>query len=114
MQKKRYTASQRMSNVQSPIIPIVANLINETPDTISLGQGVVYFTPPQSALDRASKVDSSLSYHLYSAVEGIPELRNSISKKLKNENNIDVTKRQEIVVTAGANMAFLNTMISSE
>jgi aspartate/methionine/tyrosine aminotransferase len=113
MQNKSYNPSQRMGEIQSPIIPIIANMINETPGTISLGQGVVYFTPPQSALDRASQVDSQHSYHLYSAVEGLDELRERISNKLKNENNIHLEQHQQkIVVTAGANMAFMNAMMA--
>jgi aspartate/methionine/tyrosine aminotransferase len=112
MRSKTYTASQRMSEIQSPIIPIVANLITETPGTISLGQGVVYFNPPQSALDRATQLNSDQNYHLYSAVEGITELRDCISNKLRNENNINVSEQQKIVVTAGANMAFMNTMMA--
>ncbi len=112
MRSKSYTASQRMSDIQSPIIPTIANLIDETPGTVSLGQGVVYFDPPQSALDRASQIDLSQDYHLYSAVEGLAELRNSISSKLRNENNINLIDQQKIVVTAGANMAFMNATIA--
>jgi aspartate/methionine/tyrosine aminotransferase len=112
MQRKPYTASQRMSEIQSPIIPIIADLISKTPGTISLGQGVVYFKPPQSALDRACQIEDSQSYHLYSTVEGLSELRDCISSKLKNENNIYLTDKQKIVVTAGANMAFMNALMA--
>lgn len=101
-----------MRDVQSPIIPIVADLINKTPGTISLGQGVVYFTPPQSVLNRITQLDSSIDYHLYSAVEGIPELRSRISAKLEQENKIHLNGRQRIVVSAGANMAFMNAMMA--
>jgi aspartate/methionine/tyrosine aminotransferase len=111
MSRKPYSASQRMSEIQSPIIPIVTDLINETLGTISLGQGVVYFNPPQSALDRAMQLNSDQNYHLYSAVEGLTELRDCISNKLRNENHIDLSEQQKIVVTAGANMAFMNTMM---
>jgi aspartate/methionine/tyrosine aminotransferase len=112
MQDERYTASQRMSDIQSPVIPIIANLINETPGTISLGQGVVYYDPPQSALDRASQLHSSENYHLYSTVDGLNELRDCISFKLKSDNNINLSDQQKIVVTAGANMGFMNAMMA--
>jgi len=113
MLNKHYIASQRAQAIQSPIIAIIANLIEETPGTLSLGQGVVYFTPPQSALDRVSKIDSSKNYHLYSSVEGIAELRSCISSKLKDENNINLNDHQQtVVVTAGANMAFMNAMMA--
>lgn len=112
MQSKSFNASQRMLGVQEPIIPIVAGLIKESPGTISLGQGVVYYTPPQSVLNKISQIDSSLDYHLYSDVEGIPQLRACISDKLEQENNIQLNENQKIVVTAGANMAFMNTMMA--
>jgi aspartate/methionine/tyrosine aminotransferase len=112
LEDKSYNASQRVNKIQSPIIPIVADLIKKTPGTISLGQGVVYFKPPQSALERASQIEDSLNYHLYSPVEGLPELRACIADKLINENNIDLTEQHKIVVTAGANMAFMNTLMA--
>ena len=101
-----------MQDVQSPIIPIVADLIYKNPGTISLGQGVVYYGPPKSALERAKQINNSLDYHLYSAVEGIPELRNAIKEKLRQDNNIGVNEQQGIVVTAGANMAFVNAIMA--
>ena len=41
----------RMDAVQSPIIPIIGAMIRQTPGTISLGQGVVHYGPPQAAVD---------------------------------------------------------------
>jgi aspartate/methionine/tyrosine aminotransferase len=112
MKKKIYNASQRVSKIQAPIIPIVADLINKTPGTISLGQGVVYYKPPQSVLERASQIEDSLNYHLYSTVEGLPELREAVANKLKNENQINLSLKQNIVITAGANMAFMNAIMA--
>jgi aspartate/methionine/tyrosine aminotransferase len=112
MQDKLYTGSKRISDIQSPIIPIIAEMISNTPDTISLGQGVVYFKPPESALKRARQIEDSLNYHLYSTVEGLPELRQCVSEKLQAENNINVTNQQKIIVSAGANMAFMNAIMA--
>lgn len=112
MQERPYRASRHINDIQSPIIPIVADLIRQTPDTISLGQGVVYYKPPESALLRATQIDNSLDYHLYANVEGQTELRQCISKKLENENKIDLNKGQEIIVTAGANMGFMNAIMA--
>jgi hypothetical protein len=42
--------SFRMQAVQSPIIPVVGELIRANPGTISLGQGVAYYSPPPVAL----------------------------------------------------------------
>lgn len=112
MQDTPYTTSNRIGKIQSPIIPIVADLINKTPGTISLGQGVVYFKPPQSALDRSSQIEDSLAYHLYSTVEGLPELIDCVSNKLETENQINLDRNQKVVITAGANMAFMNAIMA--
>ncbi len=42
--------TSRMQAVQSPIIPVVGELIQNSPGTISLGQGVVSYNPPPEAL----------------------------------------------------------------
>ena len=47
--------SVRMENVQSPIIPVVGELIRANPGTISLGQGVVYYGPPPEISDYIDK-----------------------------------------------------------
>ncbi len=101
----------RMQAVQSPIIPIVGELIRQHPGTISLGQGVVNYPPPQGAIDQITKFLSDPKHHKYQAVEGIPELKSAIADKLITENKIDLSNR-EIVVTAGSNMAFLNVVLA--
>ncbi len=100
-----------MQAVQSPIIPIVGELIRQHPGTISLGQGVVNYPPPQSAIDQITTFLSNPNHHKYQAVEGIPDLKNAIAHKLMIENKLDLSDR-EIVVTAGSNMAFLNVVLA--
>ena len=43
---QRFGQSARLAQVQPPVIPIIHGLIRQYPDTISLGQGVVYYDPP--------------------------------------------------------------------
>ncbi|MFM6687577.1 MAG: pyridoxal phosphate-dependent aminotransferase, partial [Dolichospermum sp.] len=40
----------RMKGIQSPIIPVIGELIKNSPGTISLGQGVVHYQPPETAM----------------------------------------------------------------
>jgi len=54
-QKRMTTLTSRMQAVQSPLIPIVGELIRSNPGTISLGQGVVYYDPPPDAIAFLSK-----------------------------------------------------------
>ncbi|MCL1465984.1 pyridoxal phosphate-dependent aminotransferase [Argonema galeatum] len=102
----------RMQAVQSPIIPVVAELIRHHPGTISLGQGVVYYGPPSSAMDRISQFLANPQNHKYQAVEGIPALQEAIKNKLLLENNIEIDDSRCIVVTAGGNMAFMNAILA--
>ena len=102
--------SRRMNRVQTPIIPEVADLIERNPGTISLGQGVVYYAPPREISEGVHNFMTMDSHH-YQAVEGIPELRDLISQKLSAENGID-SSRYEIVVSAGSNMGFLNSVLA--
>ncbi|MGB7057028.1 MAG: pyridoxal phosphate-dependent aminotransferase [Geitlerinemataceae cyanobacterium] len=102
----------RMQAVQSPIIPLVGELIRQNPGTISLGQGVVYYSPPPQAIDALSTFLADSGNHLYKSVQGIPLLLEEIATKLKTDNNIAIDDRSSIVVTAGSNMAFMNAVLA--
>jgi aspartate/methionine/tyrosine aminotransferase len=108
--------SRRIQVVQSPIIPVVGELIQNTPGTISLGQGVVYYPPPSQAIERIQQFLQNPDHHRYQAVQGIPELVQAIGAKLKAENGIVVGNGSEtpseIVVTSGSNMGFVNAVLA--
>ncbi|WP_416669523.1 pyridoxal phosphate-dependent aminotransferase [Egbenema bharatensis] len=108
--------SRRIQVVQSPIIPVVGELIQNTPGTISLGQGVVYYPPPSQAIDRIQQFWQNPDHHRYQAVQGIPELVAAIGAKLNAENGIvvenDGETPSEIVVTSGSNMGFVNAVLA--
>src|SRR5262245_4910322 len=104
--------SQRIFSVQSPIIPVVGELIRSTPGTISLGQGVVSYPSPARAFEQISKFLANPELHKYQAVYGIPDLLALIEQKLVSENGIDVGPGSRIVVTAGGNMAFVNALLA--
>ena len=98
-----------MGAVQSPVVPVVADLIRETPGTISLGQGVVCYGPPEGALRNVIAHGAELD-QFYGPVEGIPELAGMLTRKLAEENRITAGDERRLVVTAGANMGFLNAL----
>ena len=91
----------RMEAVQSPVVPIVADLIRETPETISLGQGVVCYGPPATALRNVSAHGAELD-QFYGPVHGIPELNGLLTRKLAHENRIAIGDERRLIVTAGA------------
>ncbi|MGE0885052.1 MAG: pyridoxal phosphate-dependent aminotransferase [Blastocatellales bacterium] len=104
--------SFRIQSVQSPIIPVVADLIRRHPGTISLGQGVVWYPPPPEAFEQIKTMLADPSLHKYQAVFGIPQLVELIEAKLRDENGIDVKKGSRVIVTAGGNMAFVNALLA--
>ncbi|MCI0668423.1 MAG: pyridoxal phosphate-dependent aminotransferase [Methylococcaceae bacterium] len=111
MRSKPEACSRRIDSVQFPIIPAIAQKIRQTPGTISLGQGVVYYGPPQQALNRIAGFLENPDHHKYGAVQGLPELRAAIAEKLSRANRIDLA-RSEVVVTAGSNMGFYHTVLA--
>jgi aspartate/methionine/tyrosine aminotransferase len=101
-----------MDQVQAPIIPIVGRWIRETPGTISLGQGVVHYGPPQAAVAAVRDALGSSFVHEYGDGAGLPALVDAIRRKLAVENSLDVSRGSCIMVTAGANMAFMHAVLA--
>jgi aspartate/methionine/tyrosine aminotransferase len=104
--------SRRMQAVQSPIIPVVGELIRDNPGTISLGQGVAHYGPPPQALQQIRRFLADPENHKYQLVPGIAELREAIRAKLAADNGIAVGDDARIFVTAGGNMAFVNAVLA--
>lgn len=101
-----------MTRVQAPVIPIVGEWIAEHPGTISLGQGVVHYSPPAEVAQAVSTAATQPATHRYGMVRGSQELLDLVAAKVTEENGIDVSLDRTIVVTAGANMGFLNAVLS--
>ncbi|HUS90540.1 MAG TPA: pyridoxal phosphate-dependent aminotransferase [Phycisphaerae bacterium] len=102
----------RMRSVQSPIIPVVGELIRANPGTISLGQGVAYYGPPPEAVEHIQRFLADEENHKYGLVHGIPPLLDAIRRKLADDNGVTVGDDARIFVTAGGNMAFVNAVLA--
>ena len=97
-----------MDAIQAPIIAVIGDLIRQHPGTISLGQGVVHYGPPQAALDAARAALPQPETHGYQDGAGIPQLVAAIDAKLRRDNGIDRRDGLRVMVTAGGNMAFVH------
>ena len=104
--------SARLKAVQAPVIPIISTWIAETPDTISLGQGIVSYGPPAAAIDAARHFGGAADDHRYGPVEGLPVLVDAFETKLRAENGIVVQPESRTVITAGSNLAFMNAILA--
>jgi aspartate/methionine/tyrosine aminotransferase len=104
--------SARLLAVQPPIVPIVGAWIREARGVISLGQGMVAYGPPPQALAVLQEFGHDPDHHRYGPVQGERPLIEALETKLRNENGMAVEPASRVVVTAGANMAFLNAVLA--
>lgn len=104
--------SCRSRKVEEAIVSVVGDMIRATPGAISLGQGVVYYGPPPEAIDQMQNFLEKPDNHKYSPTAGIPSLIETVKAKLYTENGINVGSDRRIVITAGANMGFVNVIMS--
>jgi aspartate/methionine/tyrosine aminotransferase len=102
----------RMDEVQAPIIPVIGEIIRQVPGTISLGQGVVRYGPPEAAMAAARRALDQSATHEYQDGSGLPVLVERIVAKLGSENGIDIGRGSRVMVTAGANMAFMHAVLA--
>lgn len=107
---KRY--SSRMAAVDAPIIPAIAELVRSNPGTISLGQGVVNYGPPEEAIKALPGLMGDTQLHKYQSVLGHAGLLDALTQKLSTENKLQLGAESLVMVTAGSNMAFLNCVMA--
>jgi aspartate/methionine/tyrosine aminotransferase len=105
-------SKSRMDAVQAPIVPVVGDIIRQVPGTISLGQGIVHYPPPRAAIDAARAALERPAVNEYQDGNGLRALVDRLARKLRTENGVDVAAGGRIMVTAGANMAFMHAVFA--
>ena len=81
-------------------------------DVISLGQALPGFPPPPAALTAAEAALHNPETHIYSADAGLLQLRQALVARLQEDNGIHVDAENEIIITAGANQAFMLALMT--
>ena len=109
---ERFAQAVRAAAIQPPVIPIVGEWTRDNPGTLSLGQGVVGWGPPEVAYEGIDRFRENPDNHKYQLAQGIPPLLDLIGEKLQAENGIALHPLERIFVTAGANMAFINAVLA--
>jgi len=104
--------SDRVGRMDETIVSVVGDMVRSVPGAISLGQGVVHYGPPAESTAAVQRFQQQ-PQHKYGPVPGLPELIEAIKRKLRAENGVDVdgTDRR-VIVTAGANMGFVNAVMA--
>lgn len=103
------TVSRRMQATDTPCIVTMQQMMRGREGVLSLAQGIVHWSPPQSALEAAAASALDASTSLYGADDGLPELRTALKAKLAAENGLT---NSEVMVTAGANQAYTNMVLT--
>ena len=107
--------SDTLSRVKpSPTIAVTtkaAQLKAEGKDVIGLGAGEPDFDTPQNIKDAAKRaIDAGKTK--YTAVDGIPELKQAICAKFRRENGLDYTPAQ-ITVGTGGKQTLYNALMAT-
>ncbi|KAK7325197.1 hypothetical protein VNO77_29355 [Canavalia gladiata] len=99
----------RVLKTEMPIMVKMQELIKGDKNVVSLAQGVVHWQPPMQALEKVKELVFEPVISRYGTDEGIPELREALIKKLRDENNLH---KSSVMVTAGANQAFVSLVLT--
>ena len=90
----RAAAARRLEQVQQPVIPVMGELIRQTPGTLSLGQGMVSWGPPaqvhQAVAAALQQGDPGLDR--YGPVAGSEALRDALELWLQREQGLDLSE----------------------
>ncbi|XP_020517872.1 uncharacterized protein LOC18425815 isoform X2 [Amborella trichopoda] len=101
--------AKRALETDTPVMVQIQELVRGVNGAISLAQGVVYWLPPERALNKVKEAIWEPSSSRYGADEGLQELREALTEKLQRENKLYKSK---VMVTAGANQAFVNIVLA--
>lgn len=83
------------------------------PGLHNLAPGLPYWGPPAASIGALSRADlAARALHEYGDVHGAPGLVGAIERKLRAENGLDLTGRR-VMVTAGANQAYVNALMAT-
>ena len=101
--------SKREMNLPKSVIAKLLKLSNESKNVISLSVGEPDFITPKPILDYASRAVYKSTH--YTPTEGLKELREELTKKLKKKNRIKVDA-DNILITTGSQEGLLTSLLT--
>jgi len=115
MDNKNTLLAQRMSLIKpSPtmaVTKLAAEMRAEGKNVIGLGAGEPDFDTPEHIKTAAIKAINN-GQTKYTAVDGTPDLKKAVIKKLKRDNNLDYNI-DEIIISVGGKQVLFNALLSS-
>src|SRR6185295_17994680 len=106
-------SSRALAVSPSPTVAMDARykeLLAQGRPVLSLGAGEPDLPMPKVAVEAAIKALNEGKTR-YSHMAGLPELRAALSRKFKEENNIDYAA-EDILITAGAKQAIFTALLA--
>jgi len=108
---KRFHIAERLKKIRPSDIRRFFSLTQNLPNVISLGIGEPDFTPPPHVLEAAKQALNEGKTH-YTPSLGIPELREALAKKARNDYSLSYNPEGEILVTNGGTEAIFLALLS--
>eukprot|EP00960_Hanusia_phi_P057458 763575-Hanusia_phi.AAC.1 len=104
------SSSVRAARAPAAVIEEISKRLLK-PGVTNLAAGSSSWPPPPGCLEEAARLlkEGDPELHRYGDCGGLPNLLEQLKLKLKRENNIE---GKEVMVTAGANQAFVNVMLA--
>ncbi len=81
-------------------------------DLIDLGQAVLGLPPPPAALARVQRYLAETPVHVYAPDPGLPEAREAVAEHLRRRKAVTDAQAAEVMLTCGANQAFVNALLT--
>jgi aminotransferase len=103
--------AKRLKKISPSDIRRFFSLAQSVPSAISLGIGEPDFAPPLHVLEAAKRALDEGKTH-YTPTMGIPELRQALVRKAKNEYGLSYNPENEVLVTNGGTEAIFLALLS--
>lgn len=106
----------RTRNIERPPIAKINALAHELEGKgrrlINLGQAVLGLPPPKRALQRVHQYLENTEAHGYCPDPGLPSVREATASFLNSKKNIKDATASRVMLTCGANQAFVNALLA--
>ena len=103
-QRRKYQSSQRVNQISPSGIRRFFDLLASTEGVISLGVGEPDFATPWH-ISEAAISSLEKGYTMYTSNSGMPELRQELSRDLKDTYNLEYDPDSELLITVGVSEA---------
>jgi aspartate/methionine/tyrosine aminotransferase len=115
-QNPRNDFAGRSRDIQRPPIADINDLAAERAAQghalTNLGQAVLGLPPPEAAMDQVRRYLEVGGVQGYSPDPGLAEVREGVAAFCRDHKEIDAARADQVMLTCGANQAFVNTMLT--